>query len=205
MFITSSIPALAQVHLGKSWTNSLEVTVINNTADRSAIIVHHDKGNLILGHGEHMRFSLGGGIGLGRSYSRVDLQVTFCKGGIVESHFVPPAWSTDHELLGSAALPETFSKNTSKKDLKDRVNEIKKQIKKRDLLGRKRLERELDNWFKVAERSGPGVTTASCVPAIVKSEAFNVPYYYAGYGMNQRESVTLSASGSGESRHLARR
>ncbi len=73
-------------------------------------------------------------------------QLTFSRSAIA-----PPAWATDPNVVGAAAIPAGYN-NPDKKILDEAVGRLRAAIKNR--LGGRNMRRELDAWAKEVKKHG---------------------------------------------------
>lgn len=74
-----------------------------------------------------------------------------------------PAWAASDLLPQGIAISEEYlATNPSEKELKRRVDEIKKFLDVRQQIGRKEMKKELDRWFKIVRKNGFWAVVRRC-------------------------------------------
>jgi hypothetical protein len=103
----------------------------------------------------------------------------------------PPAWATDAGDFPRIALTrEYLDSHPSEKNLKDRVDDIKRIL--HGQLGEKAKARELSMWFRIVKRDGLATKVVNC------SNAVPIPVRIASstllYNLGAQTTVTISGN-----------
>ncbi|MEK7195334.1 MAG: hypothetical protein AAB655_01420, partial [Patescibacteria group bacterium] len=114
----------------------------------------HDAG--IIGPGGRWSVNFGGGLFIFYSpYQTINfvLSAQVCSDAYETEMNNPPYWASDTGFLGELAITNSYLANTPGiKDLRKRVDKIKKQLDDRP--GGKEMKKEIDHWKKVVEKEG---------------------------------------------------
>lgn len=103
----------------------------------------------------------------------------------------PPDWATDPRDFPGVALTEAYlDSRPSEKNLKDRVNGIKRIL--HGQLGEKTKARELNTWFRIVKRDGLATKVINC------SGAIPIPVRIASatllYNLGSQTTVTIAGN-----------
>ncbi len=193
-------PASAQIISLRQnvWLHGTPVTVFN-ASDGSFKIFVDDNEAGIIGPGGRWSINFGGGLFVFQNSQQVinfGLSAQVCSDAYMgEITNNPPYWAADSGLLGGLAITNSYLATAPGiKDLRKRVDKIKKQLDDRP--GGGPMKKELDRWRKVVEQLGYFRRDAVCEGGDV--EGVRVQLQLDSYN-HYRRSVTLYLRGDKQS------
>lgn len=199
--LVAAVTASAQVSVRQRvWLRGTTFVVFNDTDDRKPARLHLDGAEVAtIPHGGKWSTNIGGGFFIFyEPYTSKEFLLTIqvCESLVPATLIIePPSWATDGLLLGPLAL-STNTIPTKESALKKRVEEIKKFLDKREVLGRKKMKKELSRWFDEIKKFGFSLVAAGCsnsktsgVRTRINSDWFyNTKHVRAAYVRGNRES-----------------
>ncbi len=166
------------------------VVIINATSDHTTLVAM-DTGNnhsVIVWPGVPGRIN----VEFFSEQGDASFAINACSSAEQAYHFNgPPDWATDVRNFPEVALTEEYlGSHPSEKNLKDRVNGIKRIL--HGQLGEKAMTSELSAWFKIVKRDGFSTKVVNC------ANAFPIPVRIASATLlnNLGSQVTVVISGS---------
>ncbi|MBI2222177.1 MAG: hypothetical protein HYU53_13340 [Acidobacteria bacterium] len=161
------------------------IEITNATLSPVEIWIDHRRGG-VLGASERKVWKT-------RAFGNGSTQLVFggniCAG--VTERSTAPVWTADIERWGpGAALHATFLAGTpTESELKTRVDLLKRALDGSKTLGRQRMKRDVDDWFKAVRRSGALFETV-CENTRAVVDPYTAYMYLYG-GQEQRVNVFI--------------
>jgi len=159
----SASAALAQSVEQNVWLRGTQIKVQNATDDHKPIVAQVGTSEYFIAPGGNYVWAINRGFFFFAAPTYLTVSAQVCD-GVKYVQIVPvPAWAASSLVPQGLALSEDYiSKNPSEKDLKRRIDEIKKILDKQGQVGRKEMKKELDRWFKTAKKYGFGAVVREC-------------------------------------------
>lgn len=144
----------------------VDVVVINSTTDRAPVQAAIDNKSVrgVLDGGEQHAWRFDQTAWGYAGPMNVQVEIEVCRTTTNSPPLVaPPEWAMDRVFLGDLAITQKFlSSPPSETVLRQRVEDIKKLLDGRGELGRGRMKKELERWFKFCLKVGSRSMGPSC-------------------------------------------
>lgn len=182
------------------WSDGVRVVVVNDTADQRICRIEVDGryvGNVHPGQTVPVFRYNGLWIVSTTGYQRqLSITAKVCREAKeVQNFYAAPSWVLDERIVGSKAdlLADAFLRaNPPEQEVKKRVEQLKKLLDERKLMGRGELKRQVDTWYGFVKSNGVERTEIQCEDPV----AVSTTVYVYGNTYERSRTSTLFLRGS---------